>query len=311
VAESKKEPRPAPLTGAFPVDRQRALAPWLAGALGFDLARGGFGEVAHPYTMTVNRDDVRVTTRYDERAPLNAIYSTIHECGHGIYEQNMDPALDAYGLGEGASMSVHESQSRLYENFIGRSRAFCGLLLPKLQELFPQQMEGWDRDALYRAANAVAPSPIRILADELTYCLHIMVRYELEKGLIEGALSVDGLPAAWNAAYERYLGVTPRDDAEGVLQDVHWSGGTAGYFPSYALGTAYAAQIHRAMRRELDVDALVSRGDLAPMGAWLRARLHRYGQSLTPEQALQAATGEAFDPVCFAGYLEGKYTELY
>ena len=213
------------VSGLFDIDKQRALLPWLADFVGYDRQRGKSGEVPHPFCSTITRDDVRITTRYHGDNPLLGIFSTIHECGHAIYEQNMLADMERYGLAECASMGIHESQSRFYENIIGRSRPFMGHLLPKLKNSF-DYFAGWDEEQLYRTINIAQPSFIRIEADELTYSVHIMVRYELEKALVMGEIKVADLPGLWADKYEELLGIRPQSLAEGVLQDVHWSAGS-------------------------------------------------------------------------------------
>jgi len=300
------------ITGTFDIDKQRELMPWLADFTGFDRTRGKVGEVEHPFCLTVNRHDVRITTKYHEDNLLSAIYSIIHECGHGIYEQNMSEEIEPYALADCASMGMHESQSRLYENMIGRSRAYTERLLPKLQEKF-DFFKNWDADTLYRAVNIARPSLIRIEADELTYSLHIMVRYELEKGLIEGKIKAKELPTLWADKYEELLGIRPKHLAEGVLQDVHWGAGLFGYFPSYAIGTAYGAQMMHTIRTTagIDVDAAIRKEDLSPITSWLRDNIHTKGSLYLPEELLKRATGETFNPQYYVNYLKEKFTGIY
>lgn len=298
------------LTGIFPIEKQRKLGVWAAELVGFDFSRGRFGEVEHPFTLTVNHDDVRISTTYFEDRPFSALYSTIHEAGHGIYEQNIDPALGEYMLDDAASMGVHESQSRLYENMIGLSKPFAGLLLPKLQEFFPE-FRDWNEDRLYRTLNIAKPSLIRVDADELSYCLHVMVRYELEKALLAGDLQVRDLPGAWDDLYEEYLGIRPADYKTGLLQDTHWGGGMVGYFPSYAVGTAYSAQIVHGMKKTVDFDGCIARADFAPINSWLKENIHRHGLMKTPEQLILDATGESFSAQYYVDYLTEKFSELY
>ena len=208
-------------------------------------------------------------------------------------------------------MGIHESQSRFYENILGRSQAFCDHLLPILQEIFPDKMVGHTAEELYRAINRVEPSLIRTQADELTYCLHVMVRYELEKQIMDGTLAVHDLPRAWNALYKEYLGIDVPDDRRGVLQDSHWAGGLVGYFPSYAIGNAYGAQFLRKMKETVDVDDCLRRGDFAPINDWNRTHIWRFGCLKTPKALFEDAAGEAFDPTVYTAYLEEKYGKLY
>ena len=298
---------PKAIEGIFDVEKQKQLSPWLSGFVGYDDTRGKTGEVEHPFCTTINIHDVRITTKYHSDNLLAAIYSTIHESGHALYEQNMDEGLVRYRLADGASTGIHESQSRLFENMICRSRAFAGQLLPQLRKQF-DYFEGWDEEMLYRAVNIAKPSLIRIEADELTYSLHIMVRYELEKGLAAGDIKAAELPRLWDDKYEEFLGIRPDNVADGVLQDVHWSNGYIGYFPTYALGTAYGAQMIHAMKKSINIDDAVEKGDLSPVSGWLKENIHKYGMALTPAELIQQATGEPFNPEYYADYLKEKFT---
>lgn len=307
--------KPAPRTDFFhlhyPLEDQRRFSQRLMALMGLDPDRCVIGETEHPFTDGFNRWDVRITTHYQEYDVSSSMYSVIHEGGHALYELGIGEDLQFTCLADGASMGLHESQSRFYENLIGRSLPFCKALLPVMQACFPEQMRGVDAQTLYRAVNVAQPSLIRTEADELTYPLHIMIRYELEKRLIAGDMRVAELPEAWNAMYREYLGVEVPNDRQGVLQDSHWSGGSFGYFPSYALGSAYGAQMLERMEREIDVWGPVERGDLRPVTAWLGEKLHRYGKLLTPAQALESVCGAPFDPECYVNYLTRKYTALY
>jgi len=308
ITEQGKQPKE--ITGNFDLTKQRELTPWLADIIGYDRTRGKIGEVEHPFCSTITPDDVRITTKYHENSILSSIYSVIHECGHAIYEQNMDEEKGKYGIANEASMGMHESQSRLYENIIGRSRAFTEKLLPKLQEKF-EYFKSWDADMLFRAVNIARPSLIRIEADELTYSLHVMVRYELEKDIITGKIKVSDLPGLWADKYEEIIGMRPKTLAEGVLQDVHWSGGMVGYFPSYAVGTAYGVQMMNEIKKSIDVDAAVKKEDLSPITKWLTENIHKHGEVYSPDELLKKATGEPFNPAYYANYLEEKFTGLY
>jgi len=302
--------QPKEISGSFDTEKQRELMPWLADFAGYDRSRGKIGEVEHPFCMTVDRNDVRITTKYHENNLLSALFSTIHECGHAIYEQNMSADIERYGLAVESSMGMHESQSRLYENMIGRSRAFAERLLLKLREQF-DYFATWDEDMLYRAINIARPSLIRIEADELTYSLHIMIRYELEKALITGDIKVADLPGLWADKYEELIGLRPNDLADGVLQDVHWSAGYVGYFPSYAVGSAYSAQMIHAIKNSVDIDAAVKNEDLSPVTNWLKENIHKHGNLTPPDELLKQATGEPFNPNYYVDYLNAKFTELY
>jgi len=301
---------PKEIGGLFDVGKQRELEPWLTGFIGYDRTRGKIGEVEHPFCTTISRHDVRITTKYHQDNLLSALYSTLHESGHALYEQNIDEELERYGLADGASMGMHESQSRLFENIICRTRAFAGILLPQLRGIF-DYFADWDEEMLYRAVNIARPSLIRIEADELTYSLHIMVRYELEKALMTGDIGASALPELWNDKYEEFLGIRPKNSAEGVLQDVHWSCGDVGYFPTYAIGTAYGAQMVHAMKKSVDIDGAVGKGDLSPVCGWLKDNIHKHGMALTPGDLLKQATGERFNPEYYVNYLHEKFTGLY
>ncbi len=299
------------LENDWPLDKQRALSRRLMALWGLDPAHTLLGESEHPFTDSLYSGDVRLTTRYLPRDFTSSLYSVLHEGGHALYDSHVDAALDYTALQGGASMGIHESQSRLFENCVGRSRAFVECLWPTLCELFPAQLAGVTAEELYRAVNRAVPGPIRTKADELTYPLHIMVRYELEKALVHGELAVRDLPAAWNERYREYLGITPKNDAEGVLQDIHWAGGDIGYFPSYALGSAYAAQAMDDIRQALDVDACAARGDLAPLREELTKRLWRYGCLKETDWLVESLCGGPFDPAHYTAYLTRKYTALY
>ena len=305
-----KGEQPKEISGLFDINKQRELMPWLTSFTGFDLTRGKVGEVEHPFCTTISRNDVRITTKYHENSLLSSIYSIIHECGHAIYEQNMSEDMEPYGLADCASMGMHESQSRLYENMISRSREFAARLLPQLRCKF-DYFSDWNEDMLYRAINIARPSLIRIEADELTYSLHVMVRYELEKSLMTGEIKAADLPGLWSDKYNEIIGLRPNDVADGVLQDVHWSMGAVGYFPSYAVGTAYGAQMMNTIRKSINVEAAVTNEDLSPVTKWLDENVHKQGQLLTPDELLKKATGEPFNPKYYVDYLNEKFTRLY
>ena len=307
---SLADKRPKEIKGLFDVAKQRELLPWLTGFVGYDRTRGKTGEVEHPFCAKVSRHDVRLTTKYHEDNLLSAMYSTLHESGHALYDQSIDEELERYGLADGASFGIHESQSRLFENNISRSRAFAGILLPQLRQAF-DYFADWDEETLYRAVNIARPSLIRIEADELTYSLHIMVRYELEKALMTGEIKAADLPGLWDDKYEEFLGIRSNDLADGVLQDTHWGGGAVGYFPSYAVGTAYGAQMVHAMKKSVDIDGAISNSDLSPVSDWLKENIHKHGLLMTPADLLKHATGEPFNPDYYVSYLSEKFTALY
>ena len=295
----------------YPIDGQKKFAEYLMEVLGLDRKYCGLAESEHPYTTNFNNKDVRITTHYHADHVTFSIYSVIHEGGHALYELGADDKYNFTCLSGGVSMGIHESQSRFYENLIGRSRAFCHLVFPKLKEIFPQQLEGVDAEMLYRAVNRSQPSLIRTEADELTYALHIMVRYEIEKQMIAGTLAIKDIPAEWNRLYKEYLGVDVPSDSKGCLQDSHWSGGSIGYFPSYALGSAYGPQILNAMEADLgDIYPDVAKGDLSRVTGWLREHIHQHASFVKPGVLFKQICGE-FDAKYFTDYLTRKYTELY
>lgn len=295
----------------YDVEKQREFNRWLAEYLGFDFCKGVMGESEHPFTTNLHNSDVRITTHYYEDNLISGIFSTIHETGHALYEMNIPDELTLTPVGEGASCGMHESQSRLLENMIGRSMDFWEPVFGKLKETFPEQLCDVGLEQFILAVNCVTPDLIRTESDELTYCLHIMVRYEAEKKLIEEDYPVAELPKLWNALYQEYLGVTPDCDRTGVLQDVHWSGGMFGYFPSYALGNAFAAQLYHKMEQEMDVAQLLRSGQIGQIMKWLKEHVHRYGAAKPAGEILKLATGEAFCPAYYVQYLKDKYTKLY
>lgn len=299
------------LHGEFPVWKQRIFSDFLMEVLGVDRSHCGIAETEHPFTTGFNKYDARITTHYYPNDMASSMYSVVHESGHAIYEMHTDDKLMFTCLEGGTSMGIHESQSRLFENMIGRSEAFVELIFPKVQELFPENFAGVNAHEFYRAINQCKPSLIRIYADELTYCLHIMVRYEAEKKLFSGEVDTKEIPALWASLMKEYLGVDVTDDTNGVLQDVHWSGAEMGYFPSYAIGTAYAAQMVHKMREDLDVDAAVRAGDLSSIVGWLTERVYRFGRSKDPDNIILDCCGEPFDPKYYTDYLTEKFSAIY
>lgn len=295
----------------YPVEIQRKLSDYLMEVLGLDRTHCTIAETEHPFTLDFNNKDVRITTHYYEEHVLFSVYSVVHEGGHALYELGCDDRYSYTALSSGVSMGLHESQSRFYENLIGRSRAFIQAVFPRIKALFPAQLEGVDAEMFYRAANKAEPSLIRTEADELTYCLHIMVRYELEKQLIDGTLAVKDVPAAWNRLYREYLGVEVPDDTHGCLQDSHWAGGAIGYFPSYALGSAYGPQMLAKMEEDLgDIYTDVAKGDLSKVTGWLREHIHTHASFKKPGELFESVCGK-FDATYYTDYLTKKYTELY
>jgi carboxypeptidase Taq len=279
-----------PFQGEFPEARQRELLEELIGELPFPEGSWRIDPTEHPFAISIGMGDVRLTTRYDERNLAMALFSAMHEAGHGLYESGVDPELRRTPLAKPRSLGMHESQSRLWENWVARSRAYLGSHLSRLRELFPGSFDEVDAAGLERGANQVKRSLIRIEADEVTYNLHILIRFELELEIFEGHLALPDLPEAWNQRYREYLGLEVPDDAHGVLQDVHWAGGAFGYFPTYSLGNVIAGQLWEAAERDLgDLQVLMADGDLSSLGGWLRDRVHRHGRRLSPSEILERA----------------------
>jgi len=291
----------------FPIEGQKAFAHYLLKEFGYDLNHGLLKESAHPFTSGVSSQDVRITTKYHEDQLLSSIFSVIHEMGHGIYEMQNDPKYDDTFLNGGSSLGIHESQSRMYENMIGRSFVFWQTHYPKLVELFPKQLKHVTLEEFHSYVNHVQRSLIRIEADELTYSLHVMVRYEIEKQLINGKLKVENLPVRWAQLMRKYVGIVPKNDKEGVLQDIHWSFGAIGYFPTYALGSAYAAQIYHKMNQEIDIDEAIKNREINRINAWLKSHVHQYAKTKTPKEILMIASDESFNPDYYVDYLISKF----
>ncbi|GGL99201.1 carboxypeptidase M32 [Deinococcus aerophilus] len=319
--QARPQPRTDFLHAHYPAAQQRRLSLALAQEFGYDTRRGRLNESAHPFEISFTRSDVRITTRFQEHFLPGALFGTLHETGHALYEQGVSPDLvrtaltsDLLGLYAvaGASYGTHESQSRLWENRIGRSRAFWDLHHPQLQAAFPEQLAGVDAATFHRAVNTVQASLIRVEADELTYDLHIMLRVELERALIGGELEVRDLPEAWNARIKADLGLDVPDDARGVLQDIHWSAGMFGSFPTYTIGNVMASQFYAAATRQVpDLEGTLARGDYAPLRGWLTEHIYQHGRTYTPHELLERTTGHGLDPQPYLDYLSGKFTELY
>ena len=284
---------------------QEKLAYYLMKLIGLDTDHVALATTEHPFTTSLGSHlDERITTHYYPEDYTFSMYSVIHEGGHALYDTGSDDELAFTVLDGGVSMGIHESQSRFYENILGRSKEFIRFLFPKLKELFPEHLKNYDWIDVYKAVNRVEPSLIRTEADEVTYSLHVMIRYELEKRIMSGELKVHDLPGEWNRLYREYLGIDVPDDKHGVLQDSHWSFGAIGYFPSYALGSAYGAQFLKKMKETVDVDAALARGDFVPMNEWNRGKIWHHGSSKTPDQILNETLGEAFDPSVYLDYLD-------
>jgi len=303
----------SPIRKNYDVARQAEFGLKVIERIGYDLTRGRQDKSVHPFTTEFSIGDVRITTRYMEDWMPSALFGSIHEAGHAMYEQGISPLLEGTPLARGTSLGVHESQSRLWENVIGRSRAFWGVFYGDLQKLFPEQLGGVNLEAFYKAINAVSRSLIRVEADEVTYNLHIMLRFELEKDLLEGRLPVRDLRDAWNAKMEAYLGITPPDDGKhGVLQDVHWSSGLIGYFPTYSLGNFLSVQYWDKARRDVpSIPNDIARGEFGSLLGWLRENIHQHGRKYWPAELTQRVTGEPIQVGPFLRYLKEKYTDIY
>jgi len=300
------------LTLEFDKEGQRAFGVMVAEAFGYDFSRGRLDESPHPFATGFNTGDVRITTRYMPRHLPSAIFGIFHESGHAMYEQGVAKTFERTPLARGASLGIHESQSRMWENLVGRSRPFWEHFYPKLRERFPSQLGRIDADTFFKAVNVVERSPIRVEADEMTYNLHIMLRFELEKQLLEGKLAARELPEAWKANSKEYLGLEPRTDADGVMQDIHWASGSIGYFPTYTLGNVVSVQLfeaaqkaHRGLTDEFRV------GKFSTLLSWLRQHVHRHGRKFFPRDLIKRATGTDLTPEPYLRYLETKFGAIY
>ena len=307
--------RPAPdssfLDGPYPDADQLAFTVRVISDFGFDFEAGRQDLSTHPFCGGPAVTDVRLTTRLYPSLEPGALFSTMHESGHGMYAQGMAPDYPRTSLAHAPSLGLHESQSRFWENIVGRSRAFWTRYLPLAQEAFPSQLAGVGLDDFVRAVNKVGATPIRVDADEVTYNLHVILRFDLELALLRDELAVADLPDAWRAQMEQSIGYTPKDDVEGVMQDIHWSWGELGYFPTYTLGNLYSAAIAESMRQDLDLDAAVAAGDFASILGWLRSRIHHKGHLLPGEELMQQVTGRPLSQEAFMRYLTDKYSALY
>jgi carboxypeptidase Taq len=293
-------------------DKQKAFGEYVIQKMGYDFSRGRQDRAVHPFCTSFGRNDVRITTRFDRNWLPAALMGTIHETGHALYEQGYDPKDDNTPLCHAASLGVHESQSRLWENIVGRSKAFWNVYFADLQRFFPGQFDDVSVTDIYRALNKVSPSLIRVEADEVTYCLHIMLRFEMEKGMLEGSIPVDEVPEAWNSKMRDYLGITPPDDAHGCLQDVHWSGAGFGYFPTYALGSILSAQLmDKAKADNPAISGELERGEFGGLLTWLRENVHRQGARYLPAELVKRACGEPAQSHSYLNYLNGKFRDVY
>lgn len=297
----------------FEEKKQEKLSLKMLEAIDFSLEAGRLDRSEHPFTSGIaSPNDVRLTTKYHTDNLSSALLSTLHEGGHGLYEQNVDSKLEGTILATGTSSGIHESQSRFFENVIGRSEGFWKAYYNEVEAIFPEELSGISSDDFFKGLNKATPSLIRTEADELTYNLHIMVRYEIEKGLFDGTYNVADLPEIWKDKMKKYLGIEPMDDKTGVLQDVHWAGGLFGYFPSYALGNMYAAQFRNALRKDIpDFEEKIARREIAEIKEWLVERVHRHGKLMSPGEIIRNATGEAINSKYLMDYLEEKLVHVY
>ena len=295
-----------------PVDKQRTLVDQVVTLMGFDRAGWRMDDAVHPFATGFSNGDIRITTRWDERYFPSGLYGGMHECGHGLYEEGIADSLQRTPLGHAESLGLHESQSRLWENVVGRGRSFCGVLAPRVAQTFGGPLAGLDAQTLFQAVNRIKPSYIRVEADEATYGLHIVLRFELEQELIEGRLAVADLPEVWNSRFKQYLGLDVPDDADGVLQDVHWSAGLIGYFPTYALGNLIAGQLWERVNADIpDLDTRIAAGELSPLREWLREHVHRHGAKFPTRELLQRVVGGPIAVQPFITYLRSKLSEVY
>jgi carboxypeptidase Taq len=279
---------------------------------GYDWNRGRQDKAPHPFETTFSVNDVRITNRFEPGSPLATLFSAMHESGHAMYEQGINPSYERTPLAGGTSLAVHESQSRMWENLVGRSLPFWEHFFPEIKKAFPSQLDGVSVKAFYKAINKVEPSLIRVNADEATYNLHIMLRLELEIGMVDGTMKVKDLPEIWNAKMKDYLGIIPPDDAHGVLQDVHWSGGSIGYFSTYALGNLVSAQLWEKINKDIkDLDEQIRKGKFDALLAWLHEKIHVFGHKYDPQDIVQKVTGSKIDSAAYVRYLTKKYSDIY
>jgi len=312
IGESGTEPRTDFLKRKYAVEKQQHIGVRVAKQMGFDFEAGRLDVSPHPFCTHMGIHDVRLTTRYNDTLPTQSLYGIIHEAGHGLYEQGHNPVHEGTPLGESVSLGIHESQSRLWENMVGRSRAFCRYLFPIYSTVFPENMTDVTEEEFYAAINEVKPSLIRVEADEITYNLHILLRFEIERGLFTGKYLAEDLPAVWNEKMEALLGIKPPNDGLGVLQDIHWSHGSFGYFPTYTLGNLYAAQFYQAAEDDIpDLTGRISRGELLPIREWLKLNIYLPGMTYRASELVKHVTGESLTANYFLAYVNHKYSSLY
>ena len=312
IEESEYKPDTQFLSGHFPLEKQEALGRKISKDMGFLFDRGRMDVSVHPFCGGSHPTDVRITTRYRTDNFVESLYAVIHETGHGLYEQGRMQEGRDLPVSEALTMAIHESQSLFWERMIGQGKQFCAYYLPLIAETFPQNFEGVQPERLYEAVNVSGPSLIRVEADEVTYPMHVILRYELERGLFDGSIDVEHLPDMWNAKMKEYLGVEPPTDTLGVLQDTHWSGGAFGYFPSYTLGAVYASQFYQALiRAKPDMENQIEMGNFASVREWLGSQIHQQGRLLSVPNLVKQVTGENLNPDSFLDYLKEKYHQIY
>ncbi len=301
-----------PVHRSFDEAKQEKFGVIVAAAIGYDFSRGRLDRAVHPFETSFSRDDVRITTRFERDFLSPSLFGTMHESGHAMYEQGIGEGLEGTLLGRGASSALHESQSRLWENVVGRSRRFWQHFYPQLQETFPEALHDVDVDAFYRAINKVDPSLIRVEADEVTYSLHVMLRFEMEMGLLDGTISVEEAPDVWKEKHQLYLGVAPPNDRLGILQDIHWSSGLLGYFPTYALGTMLSLQLYNcALQAHPEIPDEVERGQFDTLRTWLTSNVYRHGRKFEPLELIERVTGRPIETEPYVAYLKEKFGDMY
>ena len=313
IASSGKRPPVEVLEGKFPANLQEKFGKLGAAAIGFDFEAGRLDTTVHPFCSGIAGGDTRITTRYREESFIESFMGVLHETGHGLYEQGL-PKMEHFGepIADAISLGIHESQSRLWENLVGRRQSFWKFMLPRAREIFGAGMKDVNERDFYFAINEISPGFIRVEADEATYNLHVLLRFELEQAMVTDELSVNDLPAAWNERMKKYLGITPPNDAQGCLQDIHWSGGSIGYFATYTLGNLYAAQFYEQARKELgDLDAMFAKGEFAPLLKWLREKIHRHGRRYRASDLVKRVTGKPLSAEPLLAHLREKARELY
>ncbi|MDO8594744.1 MAG: carboxypeptidase M32 [bacterium] len=312
IADSKQKPKPFKFKGTFLLEQQIAFNRVVAESMGYDLEAGRIDVSTHPFTTGFHPHDVRFTTRYNPKNIFESIFPTLHEGGHALYEQGLSHEHFGTPLADSVSLGIHESQSRMWENMVGKSLPFWKHWYPKLRKAFPKAVPSLPLAEVYRSINIVKPTLVRVEADEVTYNMHIIIRFELEKALVEGTLEVRDLPKLWNERYKQYLGVTPKTDREGVLQDVHWSAGLMGYFPTYTLGNLYSAQFWNIAKQKIpDLEKKMAAGDFKTLRQWLKAHIHEHGKFYSAADLALHLTGETLNPDHFCAYLKNKYEEIY